>query len=248
MSALERQTVTARDLRLLRRVIDPDRPAGPQHDIAQSLLDDVAELIGCDRVALQVMDYPRRDIRVQWSSGVDDEGDEDPQLEALFWRDFWDCLSCSYPQRTGDTRVTRSSDFDVQPGEWLLARGLHPEMVVPLPLMDPLDHRLLLARFEGPDFSERDLLLMTLLRPHIAEMHTDQMRRQRGSMELTPRQWSILRMVASGCTNRQVGRALGLTERTVAKHLENIYQRLGVQSRTEAIAAAGAQAPQVRDS
>lgn len=243
MSALERQTVTARDLRLLRRVIDPDRPAGPQEDIAQSLLEDVAELIGCDEVALQVMDYPRRSDRVQ--STCEDEAD--PELDELYWRDFWDCLACSYPQRTGDTRVARMSDFGSPRGEWLLVQGLCPEMTVPLPLPDPMYHGLLLWRYDGPDFGERDLLLMTLLRPHIAEMHTRQLRRQTGAPELTPRQWSILRMVASGCTNRQVGRALGLTERTVAKHLENIYHRLGVQSRTEAIAAAGAQAPLLRD-
>ena len=26
--------------------------------------------------------------------------EDDPELEELFWQGFWDCLACSYPQRT----------------------------------------------------------------------------------------------------------------------------------------------------
>jgi DNA-binding CsgD family transcriptional regulator len=36
-------------------------------------------------------------------------------------------------------------------------------------------------------------------------------------------------------TNRQVARQLGVSEATVRKHLENIYARLGVQNRAEAV-------------
>lgn len=234
---MRRETVTDQDLRLLRRLIDPARPSSPDEDIAQSLLVDLAELIGCEDVTLQVMDFRARYARVQ---STYDEGDDDPELENLFWETFWDCLSCSYPQRTGDSQVTRDSDFHTGfPDPFLEAIGRPHEMLVPLPVPDRLDHRLLLFRHGGPDFSERDVLLLTLLQPHLTELHTRQLRRQRGMRDLTPRQWEILRLVASGCTNRQVGRALGLTERTVSKHLENIYLRVGAQSRTEAIAAAG---------
>ena len=236
---MDRQTVTERDLRLLRRIVDPERPCEPGVDIAQSLLEDVAALVGCEEVTLQVMDYPSRYLRLQ---STFDEDDEDPELQKSFWRGFWECLACSYPQRTGRTDVARASDFGGNTSEYLSTVGVCSEMVVPLPLPDRFDHRLLLFRTTGPDFTERDLLLMTLLRPHVTEMHARQLRRQRGTPDLTPRQWEILRLVAAGCTNRQVGRALGLTERTVGKHLENIYLRLGAQSRTEALAAAGVQA------
>ena len=53
---------------------------------------------------------------------------------------------------------------------------------------------------------------------------------------LTPRQVELMRRVAQGQTNRQVAHDLGLSEGTVRKHLENIYARLGVDSRTEAVA------------
>jgi DNA-binding CsgD family transcriptional regulator len=235
--AMDQQTVTERDLGLLRRLLAPDGPTGPADDIAQSLLEDVAELIPCADVTMQVMDHPNRYSRTQSTC----EGEDDPELDRLFWQGFWDCLACSYPQRTGRTDVTRSSDFEVNTSEYLAEVGMRHELVVPLPLPDRYDHRLVLFRDSGPDFTERDLLLMTLLQPHVTEMHARQLRRQRGTPDLTPRQWEILRLVAAGCTNRQVARALGLTERTVGKHLENIYVRLGTQSRTEAIAAAGVQ-------
>jgi DNA-binding CsgD family transcriptional regulator len=238
---MERAGVTTGDLDLLRRLIDPDRPFAAQDGLPRSLLEDVAELVGCDEVTLQVMDHHSRHISTQ-STELDGE-DDDPELRALFWRDFWDSLACSYPQRTGAVDVTRLSDFrDGQDPrtEYLREVRVKHEMLVPLPVIAADDHRLLLFRQDGADFTERDLLLLTLLRPHITELHARQLQRQRGVRDLTPRQWEVVRLVAAGSTNRGIARALGLTERTVAKHLENIYVRLGAASRTEAVAAARA--------
>lgn len=53
---------------------------------------------------------------------------------------------------------------------------------------------------------------------------------------LTARQQEILQCVESGNTNRQIARRLHVSEATVGKHLENIYQRLDVNSRTAAVA------------
>ena len=44
--------------------------------------------------------------------------------------------------------------------------------------------------------------------------------------------------MATGAGNTRIARTLGVSEATVGKHLENIFLRLGVQSRTEAVAAA----------
>jgi DNA-binding NarL/FixJ family response regulator len=59
-----------------------------------------------------------------------------------------------------------------------------------------------------------------------------------GIPELTTRQRELLDLVADGCTNAQIARRLGIAEGTVRKHLENIYRRLGVSSRTAAITRA----------
>jgi DNA-binding CsgD family transcriptional regulator len=51
---------------------------------------------------------------------------------------------------------------------------------------------------------------------------------------LTPRESEVLAWVAKGKTNMEVGEILGLSARTVQKHLEHIYQKLGVETRTTA--------------
>ncbi len=93
--------------------------------------------------------------------------------------------------------------------------------------------------FRGPgaDFSEADRALLTLLRPHLHHAYLDAERR-RPVPELTPRQWQLLDLLAAGHTNTQIARRLGLSEGTVRKHLENIYSRLQVSSRTAAVTRA----------
>ena len=58
---------------------------------------------------------------------------------------------------------------------------------------------------------------------------------------LTAREAEVLVLVAEGCTNKQVADALFLSERTVARHLSNIFVKTGATSRTAAAAFAHAQ-------
>jgi DNA-binding CsgD family transcriptional regulator len=55
---------------------------------------------------------------------------------------------------------------------------------------------------------------------------------------LTAREVEVLRLVASGQSNANIARELVLSEKTVARHLSNIYTKLGVGSRTAAAAYA----------
>jgi DNA-binding NarL/FixJ family response regulator len=55
---------------------------------------------------------------------------------------------------------------------------------------------------------------------------------------LTDREIEILRLVAKGHTNKAIGLALGISDRTVQGHLANIYGKLAVASRTEAVTEA----------
>lgn len=55
------------------------------------------------------------------------------------------------------------------------------------------------------------------------------------ALGLTPREAEVLSWVAQSKTNREVGLILGTSARTVQKHLEHIFQKLGVESRTGAI-------------
>lgn len=54
-------------------------------------------------------------------------------------------------------------------------------------------------------------------------------------LTLTPRQVAVLGLVARGFTAAAVARRLGISERTVHKHLEQIYARLGVSDRLSAV-------------
>ena len=55
---------------------------------------------------------------------------------------------------------------------------------------------------------------------------------------MTDREVEVLRLVAKGCTNRDVASMLFISERTVHRHLSNIFTKLGVSSRTAATAYA----------
>jgi DNA-binding CsgD family transcriptional regulator/tetratricopeptide (TPR) repeat protein len=66
-----------------------------------------------------------------------------------------------------------------------------------------------------------------LVRPDTRETHG-----------LTPRELEVLRLVAAGKTNREVATELVVSEHTVARHVQNIFTKLGVSSRSAATAFA----------
>ena len=54
--------------------------------------------------------------------------------------------------------------------------------------------------------------------------------------QLTGRQLDVVRLLAEGCTNKEIASKLGVTPKTVMHHTVAIYQRLGVRGRSEAVA------------
>lgn len=50
-------------------------------------------------------------------------------------------------------------------------------------------------------------------------------------LPLTRRQLEIVELVSEGCTNRAIGERLGISAATVKRHLERIYDRVGVRTR-----------------
>ena len=55
---------------------------------------------------------------------------------------------------------------------------------------------------------------------------------------VTPREVEVLRLLANGDTNVGIARTLQLSVRTVERHLSNIYRKLDVRGRAEAVAVA----------
>ncbi|ADK29803.1 response regulator transcription factor [Corynebacterium pseudotuberculosis] len=74
------------------------------------------------------------------------------------------------------------------------------------------------------------------LSPTVANRLMTRVRTPRTS--LTPRELEVLKLVAGGSSNRDIGRVLLLSEATVKSHLVHIYDKLGVRSRTSAVAIA----------
>jgi DNA-binding NarL/FixJ family response regulator len=56
--------------------------------------------------------------------------------------------------------------------------------------------------------------------------------------DLTDREVEVLRLVARGLSNKEVARAIGRTEETVKIHLKNVFAKLAVADRTEAVTVA----------
>jgi len=97
------------------------------------------------------------------------------------------------------------------------------------------------ARFEldrrRRDFVERDRAVLDVLLPHLVQLRRRARQAAIYDSRLTPRERQILLRVADGMTNAEVARVLDISPETVRKHLENAYAKLGVHTRTAAVAA-----------
>jgi DNA-binding CsgD family transcriptional regulator len=209
------------------------------------LLHDLKKLVPCDNVEASWQDTPRWEFVDQDLPGVELSPAEGAAYGTAYKAHYWRSL-CSYPDRTGDTAaVFRVSDL--LPDREYRQTGLYTDLVQPFGLQHELfvcldggapqrTVRLLFDRAPGSDFSDRDLAVVTLLRPHLQAAYDRAKRRRRAILPLTGRQREILQLVAAGHSNRQIARRLFVSEATVRKHLENIFSRLEVNSRTAAVA------------
>jgi DNA-binding CsgD family transcriptional regulator len=89
------------------------------------------------------------------------------------------------------------------------------------------------------DFRDRDLEVLELLLPHLARLATRATTRWASAAQpLSRREREILDWVARGKTNPEIADTLCVAPGTVRKHLDNIYAKLGVCTRTAAISRA----------
>jgi DNA-binding CsgD family transcriptional regulator len=109
-----------------------------------------------------------------------------------------------------------------------------------------------LSRREA-DFTNEERELLAVARPHLIQIyrnalhHSDVMSRQalrsapfpdRKTLQdlgLTPAQANVLRLLATGQSTSDIASELRISERTVQKHLQGVYHRLGVSDRSAAI-------------
>jgi DNA-binding CsgD family transcriptional regulator len=138
--------------------------------------------------------------------------------------------------------------------------GIDDQVALVFSLNDGNGHAVTLGR-SGRAFGRRERDLLRMVQPHVRAavrrglespepyrvVHTRPGRPVRwtarsgpaivapAAPSLTARQLEVLALVAAGLSNQQIGRRLDLAPRTVDKHLENAFGRLGAHSRVEAM-------------
>jgi DNA-binding CsgD family transcriptional regulator len=136
--------------------------------------------------------------------------------------------------------------------DYYRAIGIDHAMAVPI----HVDRGLLVSfvfNRRGRDFDDRDWARLEAIRPHLGSLYRlgramDDARAtqwapspdQDGSraLPLTPREREVLHWLAAGKTDRDIGQILAISPRTVHKHLQRIYEKLGVETRTAAVVRA----------
>jgi DNA-binding CsgD family transcriptional regulator len=107
----------------------------------------------------------------------------------------------------------------------------------------------------GRNFSDRDLLIVDTVRPSLIAYEAHRalaakvaelqgLRRDAVPDELlSVRENEVLDLVAKGASNAEIAERLWISPATVKKHLENVYAKLAVRSRTAALAQTGRSLP-----
>jgi DNA-binding CsgD family transcriptional regulator len=134
------------------------------------------------------------------------------------------------------TSDTAGNDLDLRPGEplpaalldWVRRQPHIEERGGPWGEPLSLDGVLLQPRLVRDAYPGLDGLHLRPLRPRptLAGLR---------ALGLTARQAEVMQLALGGRTSRQIGGALWISPRTVEKHMEGIYARLGAANRTEAV-------------
>ncbi|MYM72751.1 response regulator [Duganella sp. FT134W] len=122
---------------------------------------------------------------------------------------------------------------DAELPAWLQATQLaHSQGLSHPPLMLARGARRLI--FSAAEFSENEQWMIVLRE----ESDTAQIEKLMASFKLTQRESEVLNWVIKGKTNRDIGDILGTSPRTINKHLEHVFVKLGVETRTSAASVA----------
>jgi len=239
-------TLNARQTSLLADIVDACAAVEPDVPLSWEAMREIGDLLGADSVTFAGLDtmLPHLWFGQQYVDPWGEQELTEPEspVEARdnpFWQTYWEGF-CSHPDRSGDfDTVTTLADFinlaDIRASADGQERDHERHISLYIRGSTPGRHlRLIGWRQRGSNFTDRDRFFLRLLRPHLANAF------QSGSLAgqepiLTRRQLEVMTLVQAGMTNRQVARRVGVSEGTVRTHLENIYARLGVASRTAAV-------------
>ena len=169
--------------------------------------------------------YLNRHALVQWFMQT---GDPAPQT------------SERVPSSVGNPRDRAFVDGLLEPYE------LHQQLSLPV-LTRGVEHKAFVMCRGGSDFTDADLALAADLQPALRALtaqadvlgsQATDCDRARLLFGLTGRELAVLRLLDEGLTAGAIGHRLGTSGRTVHKHLEHVYRKLGVRDRLMAVRVA----------
>jgi DNA-binding CsgD family transcriptional regulator len=215
------------------------------------MLPGIADLVGCDIVTYNEIAGVSGDPG--YYLGYPD-GSIDPARLAAFEAHLPEHPLLIHYRANGVREPAKISDFLSQQRFHRL--GLYSEFFRHFPveyqiafnLTDTADGRLTAIALNraGSDFSEDDRDLLNALSAPLGNALRRGRERQSagaalmaagsdGLAGLTDREAQVLQLAARGRTNRSIARTFDVSPRTVAKHLEHVYRKLGVTSRAAAV-------------
>jgi DNA-binding CsgD family transcriptional regulator len=234
--------------RLLRFVADAE-DLGGEEPFTPELLQELGTIVQADWLGYNELDCVRRRAHLI----VERPGNafDDDELTEEEWVLLEEHPICQAHER-GDFRTLKLSDFLTRRellSSQLYSEWLHPydiehelELAIPSPQWHTRTFVFDRVGRGSRDFSERDRLALDLLKPHLTRLWEKAAERKRhAAVEsdaaiLTAREREVLSWVARGRTNPQIAEILWLSPATVRKHLENVYEKLEVNTRTAAVA------------
>jgi DNA-binding CsgD family transcriptional regulator len=243
-------TFAARQLDAVLQVTSSATATG--QPLLDALAESLADVSGADSVTVFELE-PRAQAIRGLASVVRDGGSDDDEADAeLFWSAYPDSI-CSWTD-------AGSPWFGKHPARALLAPetaypswrafqesrimrtygravGLGHYVLVPLS-SDPSTSRRVLLNRPGTEraFSDDEITMLRLLQPHLDAAVGRALSGRPAEEVLTARELEILAYVRGGRSTQDIASALWVSPSTVRKHLENVYAKLGVHSRAEAVA------------
>jgi DNA-binding CsgD family transcriptional regulator len=213
------------------------------------LLGGLAKLVGGDEAAFFEVDHPRRILSERITSGrpepasdgIPDHVWSGTRTVELNHRKLATGAGPVVLSEVFAYRLRSRADFNPNFREEGFVDDIHIDL-------DPARRwKAELVVYSSRDFGPRARLIMQLVRPHLAAAYrTAALRRrlaqetwelgQEAMIELTPREQEVMRGVADGLSNAEIAQVLIVEPSTVRKHLEHIYEKLGVRRRTAALA------------
>jgi DNA-binding CsgD family transcriptional regulator len=232
-------------LQLVEDLAEIDNPA----DFGERALPGVARLVGCDHLSYtEIGPSPGQINSCGYPAGL-----VTPGSLAVFAAHVHEHPLVNHYRATGDGSPVKISDFVSR--ERFHRLGLYAEffryfpveyqLAVGLPSADAQVIGIALNRAHG-DFTEAERDVLGVLRAPlmIARARATERYQARHALtaagdsqlaDLTDRELQVLDLVVEGRTNSCIARALHLSPRTIAKHLEHIYRKLDVTSRAAAV-------------